>query len=218
MDNVTHITFAQDDFSDESTLKLIKEVVEIFDVRTATMMPKTDGELHDLAMNGIGWNTVNRRTPEWIRENGQCVDHIKADISTIPQAGRGAFAKHFIRKGELIAPLPFVQILDKSTVNMYELIKGANNKIYADYDHMTGKQLLLNYCFSHQQSTLLLCPTSHAALINHKSDKAKENECYDGPNAYYRWSEWDNTTQEWLTLSLEDMEEVRKLIIQTLIQ
>lgn len=52
-----------------------------------------------------------------------------------------------------------------------------------------GTQLLLNYCFSNPHSTVLLCPTTNAVLINHCSIRTKQ--CGpNGPNADYRWSRY----------------------------
>merc|ERR1719410_1713704 len=60
----------------------------------------------------------------------------------------------------------------------------------------TGKQLLLNYCFSHHESTLLLCPTSHGAFINH--NKAT-------PNAVIKWSQTNaNEINRLKNMTLED--------------
>lgn len=50
------------------------------------------------------------RSMEWLKENGACIDSIVADKSRIIQAGYGAFATRRIKKGDIISPVPVVQI------------------------------------------------------------------------------------------------------------
>jgi hypothetical protein len=99
------------------------------------------------------------------------MENIIPKISTLPQAGQGAFANFNIARNEIIAPAPLMQILDKSALYI----------ITQDGSH-NGTQLLMNYCFGHKDSTLLLCPNTNAVLINHCSTRSKG--CGpDGPNA-----------------------------------
>jgi len=68
-----------------------------------------------------------------------------------------------------------------------------------DESNIIGQHLLLNYCFSHRHSSMLLCPSTHGALINHDSIS---------PNAEYQWSSsWDATTKQWLNMSYHDIEQ-----------
>eukprot|EP00542_Grammatophora_oceanica_P001423 CAMPEP_0194070020 /NCGR_PEP_ID=MMETSP0009_2-20130614/87956_1 /TAXON_ID=210454 /ORGANISM="Grammatophora oceanica, Strain CCMP 410" /LENGTH=289 /DNA_ID=CAMNT_0038723257 /DNA_START=60 /DNA_END=926 /DNA_ORIENTATION=- len=68
-----------------------------------------------------------------------------------------------------------------------------------------GKQLLLNYCFGHAESSLLLCPYTSAILLNHCSPR-QSRDCGDGPNAKVRiQSGWDKSTSSWLEMTVEDM-------------
>jgi hypothetical protein len=98
---------------------------------------------------------------------GYCLDNIREGPSTIEGAGSGAFATRRLKQDTIITPAPLVQIMDRSVFN---------------YDPSSGNatsQLLLNYCFGHRKSALLLCPTTHLTLINHNSEL---------PNAKIRWS------------------------------
>lgn len=74
-----------------------------------------------------------------------------------------------------------------------------------DYKKGIGTQLLENYCFGHNESSLLLCPETNAVLINHCSHRTKE--CGpEGPNAEYRWSSgWDATSDSWRDKTLEEI-------------
>ncbi|VEU42814.1 unnamed protein product [Pseudo-nitzschia multistriata] len=115
------------------------------------------------------------RDLDWLDEHGRCMDNIRDGVSTIPHAGRGAFARRKIRKGAIVAPAPLIQISDRDIFTIYGKKPEAEDKkgketywLATDHDNPIHHQLLLNYCFGHGESTLLLCPyglmTSH---INH---------------------------------------------------
>ena len=117
------------------------------------------------------------RSLKWLNENGRCMDNIRPDKSTLQQAGRGAFATRFIRKGGLVAPGPVLHIPNRTAFYLYE--DGEDG--YRDTNKPVGMQLITNYCFGHKQSTVLLCPyTSPSANINHNGKS---------PNAKVVWSD-----------------------------
>lgn len=105
-----------------------------------------------------------------------CLDSIREDLSTIPEAGRGAFVTKAIAKGALISVVPLLQIMNSTALRTS--INGDSN---------SSQQLLINYCFGHEQSDTLLCPLSDAALINHNSK---------GANAELRWGETSSNRVE----------------------
>jgi hypothetical protein len=85
------------------------------------------------------------------------------DKSTIPQAGRGAFASRFLPKGSIVSPAPVLQV---------------HRNLFID--ESTGFQLLLNYAFGHPNSPVFLIPySSMVSFINHDSQR---------PNVELRWS------------------------------
>lgn len=134
---------------------------------------------------------INHRTPEWIRTHGQCVEHMRPAPSQIPHAGFGGLAQHFISKGSVIVPAPLMHIMDQDVLAIYD-----------DGGKKTGDQLLLNYCFGHHESSLLLCPNTNAILINHCGSRTKNCR----PNAKMRWSQgWDKTSDEWRKESLNEL-------------
>ena len=127
------------------------------------------------------------------------------DSSNNITIGRGAIAARFLPKGELVVPVPFLHLLDRS---LFEKLprddeKEENKKSYED--------VILNYCFGHSQSTLVMCPVTNAVLVNHCSDRIGRFPCGSGgkgPNAEHRWasdSEWDTKTKETLTMTLDDL-------------
>ena len=63
-----------------------------------------------------------------------------------------AFAKRFLPKGTIVSGSPLLHGFEK-TLEMFHL--HFNNGPVKDLD---GSQILLNYCFGHHDSTLLLCP------------------------------------------------------------
>jgi len=112
------------------------------------------------------------RSVEWLERNGMCVDNIEEGLSTLSEAGRGAFATRAIRKGQVIAPAPVAHIHRKNLELYYQ--------DETETIDLMGHQLLRNYCFGHEKSSLLLFPYSPTVnLINHNGKS---------PNAYIRWS------------------------------
>ena len=193
--------------------------VESFNEKASALLPKDYTTLKHIMMDATNssWSSANRvafrlardvgttpRTVEWIRENGMCVDTIAPRPSRILEhAGQGAIAKRFVPKGEIIVPAPMLHIMDKEVLRMNVNVEDPSIKPY---------QLLMNYCFGHNQSSVLLCPITNAMLINHCSFHRKEECGGRGPNAEYRWaSGWDNNrTNEFLDMSLEDLEEKKE--------
>lgn len=136
--------------------------------------------------------------------------------------GRGAFAQQFIPKGESVVIAPLLHIMDYKSAFMYDLQRDEDGTLFRDMekanDEAIGAQLISNYCFSHDQSTMLLCPQTNAAIINHCSDRGDfDGDCsrYNrnedtemrGANAEIRWAvDWDSDTEEWLKMSIEEIE------------
>ena len=123
---------------------------------------------------GRGWNAKipheslgdsSKRPVEWLRSNGLCLDHIQPAISEIHHAGRGAIATRYLPKHTVVAPLPLLPIQSRDALKVKR----------------GGWQLLLNYCFSHPQSSLLLVPYAPVVnLVNHASR--------DQANVKVQWS------------------------------
>ena len=117
------------------------------------------------------------RSLEWLNEHGRCMDNIRPGNSTIEQAGRGAFATRFIPEGGLVAPGPVLHVPNRTALNLYDMGEDG----LRDLTKLVGMQLVLNYCFGHKSSTVILCPyTSPSAYINHSSK---------APNAKIVWAE-----------------------------
>jgi len=142
----------------------------------------------------------SRRSLDWLREHGTCGDHIVAGKSTIPQAGHGAFAARHLPVDTVVAQLPMIHVTNRSRLDMYHL-KVVNGTWVADESKgVVGQQLLLNYCYGHGESSLLLCPYGPMTnYINHNKTSA---------NVRLRWGrpETGNHMPQLLNATVKDIE------------
>ena len=156
---------------------------------------------HILENGGTSMKGYNAtiKDANWMKEHGTCLDNIMDGVSSIPHAGRGAFARRNIKKGSVVAPAPLIHIPHKEVLDMYAP-KYDEEGEYLHRDSVSGpvhQQLILNYCFGSSESELLLCPYGFlTGLINHSPN----------PNTEVRWTnstatkhpEWFNQpVSEW---------------------
>ena len=109
------------------------------------------------------------RNLEWLDEFGYCQDHLKPGISSLPQAGRGAFCNRDLPAGTVVGYSPLVHIghYGKEIFTIEYPNKENNEKRRRQYD------LILNYSFGHANSTVLLTPYGAMVnYINHSKEKA----------------------------------------------
>jgi hypothetical protein len=185
----------------------------------AQTLPNTVSDVYEsmsaddpnIIRNKLAEKSINKaqHTVEWVKQNGMCIDNIIPGESTVPLAGQGAFAARLLAKDSLISPAPLVQIPDRNSLLMYELLDSGDGKTFVrKNDTPIGSQLLLTYCFGHKDSKLLLYPLTNVILINHcSSRKAGEGDCgTNGPNAKVQWAgSWESRNTEWLSKSLEEI-------------
>ena len=83
-------------------------------------------------------------------------------------------------EGSLVAPTPLLHIPDRLRLDMYgDTTDPLTGEEYRDIGNPIGRQLLLNYCFGHNSSSILLCPYGfYTAYINHNTS----------PNTKIIWS------------------------------
>jgi hypothetical protein len=165
----------------------------------SNLLPDTPDKLAEILQAGgslsVAVPSVIRNT-EWLQQYGRCMDHIRPGPSTIPHAGRGAFANRHIVQGGLVAPVPLVQISEQEIMDMHKIKTVQDDDgepmFIRDNDQVIGHQLLLNYCYGHPESTLLFFPAGAVtAFINHSKEKA---------NAKMSWSKHANNHKHWLQL------------------
>ena len=139
---------------------------------------------------------LEQRTPEWIRENGYCLEHLIPGPSQIEHAGQGAIAQFAINEGGVVVPAPSLHILDKQVLERHDH--------HHDDEEEPFYQLLLNYCLGHASTTLLVCPLTNAILINHCSERQPQL-CPPGVTSPNAKLEWSDSSEEWLNMTLDDM-------------
>jgi hypothetical protein len=160
--------------------------------RIMNAVPSSRLRIDELATIGtaLQHKDRSRRTLEWLEEHGQCMDNIKPALSSIPQAGRGVFSSRCIPLGGLVAPAPLIHIPNRTHLIMYDAMRDLDDDGFLKRNMSSPMhiQLMINYCFGHPQSSLLLCPYgSLTSLVNHSPN----------PNTRITWS---NTMRhpEWL--------------------
>ena len=133
------------------------------------------------------------KSQEWLQTHGLCVDNLIVGKSTIPDAGRGAFARRAIKKDEIISPVPMLPILNEEVFEQYTITKEEidpkTNKTKVVFDDSvlsTGYHLMLNYAYGHPESTLMLVPMAPMVnYVNHANDPSQIN-------AFLQWAKHDD--------------------------
>ena len=137
---------------------------------------------------------LRRSTTELLQE-GFCLDNLQSGTSTLPHAGRGAFARRKLSKGSIVAPVPVLPITNRNALDVTRVQQRSptNSKV------VTTHNLLLNYCYGHQNSSILLFPYSPMVnLINH----SPHNEA---ANVQLQWS---NFNQQHQKLTLDQLHQI----------
>eukprot|EP00980_Cylindrotheca_fusiformis_P003668 scaffold818_cov136-Cylindrotheca_fusiformis.AAC.34 len=194
----------------QSYEEAIIPIQSIWNTRTINALPKSFEEAlvareHDIGMTHQPNAT---RTLEWLAEKGKCLDHISHGKSTIEEAGRGAFAKRDLPKGTTITGSPLLHIPLKETyIPMYRRLSGNEYRDTETHskskDDVVGYQLLMNYCFGHSESSLMLCPYGVGVnYINHNQSLA---------NVRVEWARDGMTGHEdsWFSKSPNEMLSIR---------
>jgi hypothetical protein len=179
-----------------STLGEILKIVKLAPHEIGFLNSKTELISQQLART----KATTPHTTEWVLENGVCIEHLVPAPSRIRQAGQGGFVQHVIKAGEIVVPAPLLHILDRNVLNI---------EYRTEHEPVRSQQLLLNYCFGHPESTLLLCPDTNAILINHCSARTRDCGDEQGPNSEVRWSTgWDTSdTDAFLNMTIEQLAE-----------
>jgi len=156
---------------------------------------------------------------EWLRNNGVCIDRIRAGPSTIPSAGRGAFATTFLAKGTVVAPAPLL-VLQRDDLRLYETdARQKRFRSVLNLQRPVGHERLLNYCYGHPDSDLLLLPyTPGVGFINHGGVAPNvairwPTTAKDGNSQSSGW--WHRDPTEWLGLHpLDVLDQSGKLMME----
>ncbi|CAB9501646.1 Guanylate cyclase [Seminavis robusta] len=145
----------------------------------------------------------SKRDVQWLQEHGRCCDHIRADKSTIPQAGRGAFATRDLPKGTIVGYSPLIPVALEGE-QVYNIPYGSKDPNYEPFMDENGKEvveegyemkdLVINYSFGHKDSTMMLTP--YGSMINYINHGAG-----DKANVKVVWPSHEMVAHkpEWLT-------------------
>ena len=89
------------------------------------------------------------RDPEWLKENGKCIDNIVSRTSTISGAGNGAFAKRVLQAGSIITRSPLHHIPDPLFFDMKS--KGSKRRTSEAPDDMIDGESGMDEVVSQKQ-------------------------------------------------------------------
>jgi len=193
-------------------------------VQIKNMLPDDPAELEKLLEKGGVFESRHSgltRPLEWLETNGLCVDNIKPGPSTIPYAGRGAFANRDIKKGGLVSPVPLIQIPNEVVLDMHPITDIITNRYEVEEeekepeylylkesDDKIGIQLMINYCWSHPKTSMLFFPVGAVtSYINHAPSK-------DKINAKMVWSDHVENQIDWLEEELKPYNALGRLVVE----
>ncbi|OEU17961.1 hypothetical protein FRACYDRAFT_184910 [Fragilariopsis cylindrus CCMP1102] len=159
------------------------------------------------------------RSIDYLQKYGKCIDHIIHKQSTINGAGHGGFAKRDLPKGTVITGTPLIHFPNINKKNnwfhMYDYQYCDNGQIMVRNrtNGPYGQQLLLNYCFSHSETTVVVCPYgSGINYINHATSTATANgggaqHATNVANVKIQWSKngTTNHNDDWLLKTPKEM-------------
>ena len=201
--------------------KMIKEMEELPEGETSSSPPLPNPP----STSTKYWADRGMVSLEFLQTEGKCQDHIYPDISTIPDAGRGAFASRDLPKGTVVGYAPLVHIGvkgDEITKVVYngESQHGVDRFEYRFADiqeeprldelkeeakkhknRYEKEDLVINYTFGHRNSTLMLTP--YGAMVNYINHKSAKDG--DGPNVRIQWPDRELIAHkpDWLDKPLE---------------
>jgi hypothetical protein len=186
------------DRKSEDVYKTLVEICSIWNARLGNALPESyeDALIATKEDIGVLHQPNATRDLEWLQEHGKCMDHIIPGPSTIENAGHGAFAKRFLPVGTVITGSPLVHVFRNFT-DMYRFEKDSDDEWQRR--ERIGSQLLLNYCYGHIYSALLLCPYGGGVnYINHNKTLV---------NAKIQWAANGTTAHNssWLSMSPSEM-------------
>jgi SET domain len=156
---------------------LLLSIQTTWDSRTLNALPDT---FYDalVANNAGDMAAVLQRhhvhTLDFLEQHGACLDHLRPGPSTLPNAGHGAFATRDLPAGTILTKSPLLHTVHDDYMYMYEFVEYNGTKFRLP-DRVRHRQLLYNYCYTHPESTMVLCPYGGGvSYINH-ADAERSN-------------------------------------------
>ena len=136
---------------------------------------------------------IEKRQSEGIPPEGRCLQGGGIEIRESPQLYRGqaAYATRIFKEGDLLTGSPLLHIVNGTS--LFQLSHQVWNSHTREYETVVSEnqhQLLMNYCWGHAESTLLLCPyASVVGVMNHyQNTDSRINSKTETPNVGVRWA------------------------------
>ena len=161
-----------------------------FDQRVTQALPDNIEALAEASEVGTAIYSLSSRPYDWLQKNGSCVDKIGSGHSSIQGIGMGAFARTSFSVGDLIATTPLIHVSRNDTI----ILKKTDKRGILQ----AGHQLLLNYCYGHSKSSLLLLP--YAPVVNYINHNIGQSV-----NARLQWSSFAHHKSDWLERTVSDI-------------
>jgi len=190
-------------------MEMLRDIWNIFvlnnpiksESRTFPALPTTWNEIVETMEKGLlaYKNEQHSVSLNWLKDHGICGDNLVAKQSSLPHSGRGAFAHRPLKECSIVALIPMIHLPNRGVLDMYKV----ENKTFIDRTTVIAKQLLLNYCMGHNQSTLLLCPYGAlTTLINHNQTRA---------NVKLQWASPERSNHEptWLNMTVDQLGKIQ---------
>jgi hypothetical protein len=132
------------------------------------------------------WEKRGKVSLDFLEQHGKCQDHLRPGMSTIPSAGRGAFASRDLPEGTVVGYAPLIHMAvrgDEVVTVDYDGVQHGSKDIQTN--NFSRPDLVLNYSFGHRNSTLLLTP--YGSMVNYINHKNNGDGDGDGPNVRLQW-------------------------------
>lgn len=135
------------------------------------------------------------RSISWLDENGRCIDGLAVAPSSFGEFGRGAFATRKFATGDVITTTPLLQ-LNRTLLDTYQFSMNHPGKQRKLSPTKLGRQLLLNYCYGHRDSSLVFFPYSPAVSMLNNGGKEMTNAQLKFSNFFWHKYDWESDSAE----------------------
>ena len=165
------------------------------------LLPKDNRKVSQYAATGtaILRHPDIHRSLDYLQTRGACADNLVMRPSTIQGAGRGAFAKRALTKGDVVAPMPLVKL--HSDVLLMLDRDDHTGEVDPDSE-VVGAQLLMNYVLGHSNTDYVFYPYGIGVnLINHATYGTDKTA-----NVRLVWSEKEYHDQSYLSRPIQEID------------
>lgn len=168
-----------DDDVRQRWIQLLNPFPAIQRKRLLRILPSTVRDLQVALEHGL--RAVHQqyaiRSSAELKATGACLDRIVPKPSTLPEGGMGGFAATAMSRDSIITTSPVLHFPNYKASLDHQVW----NPLTKRYDtkkphHRASLPLLVNYCWGHVESTLLLCPYGvGVSYLNHAPTNAHAN-------------------------------------------